>query len=672
VLENLVCPKCKKAFSEEGGLLYCERCKVECVFDNGIYQLMVGEDYYWGEMSPDEMQKTLENTRSKGWRSAARDIGLRYRDMDEYISSSGRVDWLFHCLNLNRTESCLDIGSGWGTNAFALSKYYNEVWSLESVKQRLDFQRARREQDKDDNVKLVRADWLCLPFADNYFDLVVSSGVLEWVGLSDFSRNPEEVQLDFLREIRRVLKPGGCLYVGIENRYSAHMFLGGKDHSGLPFTSIMPRKLADVAVRFLRRTNREYRREKRAKEEWNSYRTYTYSQWGYRKMLKEAGFDESDFYWTLSYPSPRYGGRFDGESPAFLLRLLGESPVNPGFLASLVISIGSRLPRQAVKMLLPPFCPAFLIYAYKEFKEPSFESKLIESDRRTTSFLRVSGSLSTESKVNYFLLNNGRPFSIVKFPRFRQAAALVQEEEMRFGRFNQLEVGRESIGPMTVFREPLINGRQCRPLSLSHNRMALDWLLHFQDSTQKGFWEFEQLREQITASEHCLAQVHLDDGIRSRTKQRLALLLESLSKVNIPKNSEHGDFFAGNVLISDDGKTYVIDWEFYREDGEPLFDFVFFILNNAIARGPVFSSLRDSFCGRGKYAPILKDVVPRFARARGIPSEVVVQAVPYAILRCLHRTSVDEDRRHMDFYTYTHLLEAWDRLCLSNTFNALG
>src|SRR4030065_2206102 len=104
---------------------------------------------------------------------------------------------------------------------------------MESVRQRVSFQHIRQQQEHVRNIRFVRADWLRLPFPDNSFDLVVANGVLEWLGLSDYSRNPRQVQQEFLKEARRVLKPGGCLYVGTENRFGISFFAGARDHSGL-------------------------------------------------------------------------------------------------------------------------------------------------------------------------------------------------------------------------------------------------------------------------------------------------------------------------------------------------------------------------------------------------------------------------------------------------------
>ena len=85
------------------------------------------------------------------------------------------------------------------------------------------------------------------------------------------------------------MKTNGILYLAIENRIAGIYILGFKDpHSGLRFTTLMPRRLADWYARLKHK---------------GGYKTYIYSKWGYAKMLKEAGFTDTKFF--LPLPSYR-------------------------------------------------------------------------------------------------------------------------------------------------------------------------------------------------------------------------------------------------------------------------------------------------------------------------------------------------------------------------------
>ena len=129
-----------------------------------------------------------------------------------------------------------------------------------------------------------------LPFCDGSFDLVILNGVLEWVGAYSDSKSPSQCQKDLLREISRVLRPGGSLYIGIENRFG-YKFLLGKpdDHSQVMYTSLLPRFLADRRM---------------IKIKGKPYRTYTYSYWGLKRLLGKCGFHNVKI--ALSLPDYRY------------------------------------------------------------------------------------------------------------------------------------------------------------------------------------------------------------------------------------------------------------------------------------------------------------------------------------------------------------------------------
>jgi SAM-dependent methyltransferase len=129
-------------------------------------------------------------------------------------------------------------------------------------------------------------DFLRLPFPNTSVDIVILNGVLEWMGAADIDATPDRVQVEALKEIRRVLKPGGVLYIGIENRYSISTLLGQKIHGELPFVGLLPRRLSNFITKRLR---------------GEQHRTYIYSIRGYRQLLKHAGFHQNDFY--LPYPS---------------------------------------------------------------------------------------------------------------------------------------------------------------------------------------------------------------------------------------------------------------------------------------------------------------------------------------------------------------------------------
>ena len=109
-------------------------------------------------------------------------------------------------LDIDGESMVLDAGSGTGIVTLALHEAGfrpKKTVAFDLSRNSLDLAlgQARKEKKVDaKNIDAVQGNILSLPFADDSFDLVLSSGVLEYVPLDDG-----------LREMARVLKKGGRL-----------------------------------------------------------------------------------------------------------------------------------------------------------------------------------------------------------------------------------------------------------------------------------------------------------------------------------------------------------------------------------------------------------------------------------------------------------------------------
>ena len=109
-------------------------------------------------------------------------------------------------------EPALDVCCGTGDIAFSLARQGMRVWGLDFSAPMLDGARARlqdlasssAEHDSDAlDLQFVRGDALHLPFSDRQFDVVTIG-----YGLRNLARIE-----DGLREMQRVIKPGGRLLI---------------------------------------------------------------------------------------------------------------------------------------------------------------------------------------------------------------------------------------------------------------------------------------------------------------------------------------------------------------------------------------------------------------------------------------------------------------------------
>ncbi|HXI41387.1 MAG TPA: class I SAM-dependent methyltransferase [Bryobacteraceae bacterium] len=253
----------------------------------------VREFPYWGEIPLKTMHEVNLRAQTGRWKDALLDSqDSAVQRASQMILNGERANWQW-LLDLPKESRALDVGAGMGTNSHALGMHYREVVATEPVLERVQFMQRRFAQENLSNIKVVRTSIWALPFPDESFDLIVLNGVLEWVAEGS-TEDPGRVQERALRKLFGLLKPGGYLYLGIENRLGYGYFIGYPDpHCGLPFVTVLPRRLAHWYAR--------------KKGQAGGYRNYLYSSRGYRKLLHKAGFGATECYLALpSYNYPRF------------------------------------------------------------------------------------------------------------------------------------------------------------------------------------------------------------------------------------------------------------------------------------------------------------------------------------------------------------------------------
>lgn len=103
----------------------------------------------------------------------------------------------------------LDVPCGYGRHAVPLAVEGYVVVGLDWSATQLA--EARRRRGQADGPALVRADYRWIPLADGVFDAALTL-------LSSLGYAEEDGDRAMLREIRRVLRPGGCLLVETNHR----------------------------------------------------------------------------------------------------------------------------------------------------------------------------------------------------------------------------------------------------------------------------------------------------------------------------------------------------------------------------------------------------------------------------------------------------------------------
>lgn len=307
------CPQCKGGIEKGKDCWHCRLCGKVFEVRRGVPILDIGNELahssigaserdaghqpiykvspYSGSMGIDSSDDFLDAVEQKGWRTAIEKLwGPNSAGLLRAIASN-RVAWKY-LLDIDSSWKVLDIGAGTGGVACRLAKECSVV-ALDKSWRNAAFMQLRAQQDSLFRFEAIAADGVFLPFESNQFNLTTMIGSLEWVPTSLPENKPREVQLQALREAYRVLKPGGNLFLGIENRLYLGYFLGIiEPHTNLKYISLMNRKDAEILSQDLR---------------GRPYLELTHSKDEYIELLKEAGFEDIQAFWLHpDYSTPNY------------------------------------------------------------------------------------------------------------------------------------------------------------------------------------------------------------------------------------------------------------------------------------------------------------------------------------------------------------------------------
>jgi SAM-dependent methyltransferase len=193
---------------------------------------------------------------------------LRGLVLDRLLSAQG--------IHLTRGH-LLDLGCGYGGLSIYAAQQGATVTSIDTSPYKLEILKGRVLNEGAGSrlpISIESGNATSLPLESDTVDTVVTMGVIEWVPLTTPGRDPEAIQRSALREIARVLKPGGMYVLGTKNRwYPGNLY--HEPQVGWPLINHLPRPLARSASQVF------WKRD---------YRTYVHSLGAWRTMLLRSGF----------------------------------------------------------------------------------------------------------------------------------------------------------------------------------------------------------------------------------------------------------------------------------------------------------------------------------------------------------------------------------------------
>lgn len=542
--------------------LYCKSCFFQYSEYDGIPSFTKSDTYFVdSKLTKEEFQKILQSVEVSGWNKTLEYIAedTNRAAVARNAALRERLKILF-ALPLGDGGRALDLGCGWGLHSIGLASFFDEVYSLDATLERVRMLSLRAEEQGLDNINPIHASITNHPFPPNSFDFILSNGVLEWMGLNDKNYPPQILQEQFLRNMYVLLKSGGTLAIGIENRYAYGFLSGGVDnHSHMRFTSIVPRRIATLLS---------------MRKKGVPYQTYTYSLQGYRKILNKLGFATS-----FLAPFPGYN------LPAFICDANDESIYN-AFVEFAGSHEKSRLRIPAILLqklnILKYLMPSYYIIAQKTNSSinrtkyyKSWLGGLIQhlGKGRPKSFMFAKSSESSPHYLGIIRFENGEQsvFKVAAHPMFNPQIDKTISFHQSCKNYDSVTeipqlIDHGTIMGFNFYVQEYINGTKIT-LSKDNYHRVFELIKHLTNCSGSSNSKSTNLERESS------------DSIPKPLLERLQNIgffdyVESVSS-RTPTVIQHGDLFHGNIMKMKDN-LIVLDWERGTTHGFPLVDFVSF------------------------------------------------------------------------------------------------
>jgi ubiquinone/menaquinone biosynthesis C-methylase UbiE/uncharacterized protein YbaR (Trm112 family) len=273
VTDIIACPSCKGPLGPpQEGEYQCKRCAAEFQTEDGIAVFLRGDSKIVAdEADRAEFWNSGWEKRNAHMLAKDREEILKERqEYREYLIKEGYPSAVDLSPDDLKDKLFLNIGCGGGYEGLLFSGYGTKYIGVDFSYNATSFTKKFIDKAGFDGTTF-QAEAEALPFKDNSIEYVYSSGVLH------HTPNTE----DTLKEVYRVLKPGGTAMIGLYATYSV-MFLWYRLRSVL--SGNLSKETSDQWMN--NHTEGDWQTEGR-QNHW----TKTYSKPEFTQMMKAAGFD---------------------------------------------------------------------------------------------------------------------------------------------------------------------------------------------------------------------------------------------------------------------------------------------------------------------------------------------------------------------------------------------
>jgi ubiquinone/menaquinone biosynthesis C-methylase UbiE len=199
-----------------------------------------------------------------------------YVDKGKYSTLRYRHDYILDMvsdLDLKNDAKILDVGCGPGEMIRDLMKFDRELFGIDIAAEMVNIAIAKTKSagTKPDAVHIAVGDIEKLDFENNYFDLIICSGIIEY--LKD--------DKGWLSEINRTLKKDGYLIINITNKYAVRRW-----------TSSIIERIKSNHIIFKMMNNLKEKVLKKGKLHYFPFKPRTHSPKGFDQFMHQKGFQK--------------------------------------------------------------------------------------------------------------------------------------------------------------------------------------------------------------------------------------------------------------------------------------------------------------------------------------------------------------------------------------------
>jgi hypothetical protein len=265
-----------------------------------------------------------------------------------------------------------------------------------------------------------------------------------------------------------------------------------------------------------------------------------------------------------------------------------------------------------------------------------------QPDQLTSMFITPRFQASGHIIAFIFSTKSGLPLFVAKVPRIpyetdrldKEADCLSQVQALRIAGFDSIPriISYEYLGVNRVLVETALPGQPMKPTIVRKNstlciESVMSWLWDLQITCRNNLeYDPECFQRLMLQPMEILRATFAASPEDMDVLDRHLSLIQSVRNVHLPLVFEHGDLSSPNILIGEDSKIKIVDWELAEPNGLPVTDLIFFLAYIAFAKDSAsnnktyLKAFDSAFFGKNAWA---SKYIRRFAQELGLSKDLL-------------------------------------------------